>query len=119
MVNIKDFKNLDSEDILRNYDGNNPYINYMKKKLLTEKKYFLSNSQSNYVKNYYNFEPYTINKVIEITDYYGDQLKEEHKLKVSPKKILFDIIIAESDKAYHVIGKLYKNQKDTLYQIPR
>jgi SNF2 family DNA or RNA helicase len=120
MVNIKDFKNLDSEDILRNYDGNNPYINYMKKKLLTEKKYFLSNSQSNYVKNYYNFEPYTINKVIEITDYYGDQLKEEHKLKVSPKKILFDIIIAESDKAYHVIGKLYKNQKDTvLLWVPK
>jgi hypothetical protein len=50
MLDIKDIKNLDSESLLMNYEGKNPYIIYMKKKLTTEKKYFLTNNQSNYVK---------------------------------------------------------------------
>ena len=46
MLDVKDIKNLDGEDLLVTYEGNNPYINYMKKKFQTEKKYFLTNSQS-------------------------------------------------------------------------
>ena len=42
MLDIKDIKGLDSEELLKSYKGKNPYINYMKKKTLTEKKYFLT-----------------------------------------------------------------------------
>ena len=41
MLDVKDIKNLDSEDLLVTYEGNNPYIKYMKKKFQTEKKTFL------------------------------------------------------------------------------
>ena len=81
MLDIKDIKGLDSEDILKSYEGKNPYINYMKKKNMTEKSYYLTNNQTKYVKSYFDFEPKEINKIIEITDYYSEQLKEEHKLK--------------------------------------
>ena len=57
MLDIKDIKNLDGEDLLATYKGNNPYIKYMKKKIETEKKYFLTNNQSKYVKKYLHFEP--------------------------------------------------------------
>jgi SWI/SNF-related matrix-associated actin-dependent regulator 1 of chromatin subfamily A len=120
MLDVKDIKNLDSEDLLITYEGNNPYINYMKKKLQTEKKYFLTNNQSNYIRKYFNFEPKKINKVIELTNYYAEELKEEHKLKILPKKIFIDTLLAESDKAMHVICKLFKNQKDIkLLWIPK
>lgn len=120
MLDIKDIKGLDSEDILKSYIGKNPYINYMKKKSLTEKSYFLTTNQSKYVKSYYNFIPKEINKVIEITDYYSKQLEEEHKLTTTINKILIETLLAESDKAIHVICKFYKNQKEVkLIWIPK
>ena len=59
MLDITDINNLDSDALLMSYEGKNPYIKYMKKKLETENKYFLTNSQSNYVKNYFTFEKNT------------------------------------------------------------
>jgi SWI/SNF-related matrix-associated actin-dependent regulator 1 of chromatin subfamily A len=92
----------------------------MRKKFETEKNYFLTNNQSNYVKNYFTFEPIIINKVIELTNYFSEELKEEHKLKILPKKIFVETLLAESDKAIHVICKLHKNQKDVkLIWIPK
>ena len=120
MLDIKDINNLDSESMLMTYEGKNPYIIYMKKKMMSEKKYFLTNNQSKYVKNYYSIEPIKMNKVIELTNYYSEQLQEEHKLKHQPKKILLETLLAESDKAIHIICKLYKNQKDVkLIWIPK
>ena len=120
MLDVKDIKNLDSEDLLMTYEGKNPYIKYMRKKKETEKNYFLTNNQSNYVKNYFTFEPKVLNKVIELTNYFSEELKEEHKLKITPKKIFVETLLAESDKALHVICKLYKNQKDVkLLWIPK
>ena len=120
MLDVKDIKNLDCEDLLVTYEGNNPYIKYMKKKFQTEKKYFLTNNQSKYIKKYFTFEPKTLNKVIELTTYFAEELKEEHKLKILPKKILAETLLAESDKAIHIICKLYKNQKDVkLIWIPK
>lgn len=120
MLEVGDIKNLDSETLLMSYKGKNPYIRYMKKKLETEKNYFLTNNQSNYVKKYFNSEPKNLNKVVELTDYFAEELKEEHKLKIKPKKIFIETLLAESDKALHVICKLYKNQKDIkLIWIPK
>ena len=120
MLDIKDINNLDSESMLMSYEGKNPYILYMKKKMMTEKKYFLTNSQSKYVKNYYSVEPKKMDMVIELTNYFSEQLQEEHKLKNPPKKILIETLLAESDKAIHIICKLYKNQKDVkLIWVPK
>ena len=120
MLDIKDIKGLGGEELLKSYEGRNPYINYMKKKYLSEKSYFLTTNQSKYVKKFFNFEPRSMNKVIELTNYFAEQLKEEYKLKVPIKKILIETLLAESDKALHVICKFYKNQKDVkLLWIPK
>jgi len=86
MLDIKDIKGLDGEELLESYNGRNPYINYMKKKYTTEKSYFLTNSQTKYIKKFFSFEPKRLNKIIEITTYYSDQLREEYKLNVPIKK---------------------------------
>ena len=120
MLDIKDINNLDTDTLLSSYEGKNPYIRFMKKKMVTEKNYFLTNSQSNYIKTYYYYEPKNINKVIELTDYFSEQLKEEHKLKILPKKIFIDTLLAESEKAIHVLCKLHKKQEDfKLLWIPK
>lgn len=120
MLDIKDIKGLGGEEMLKQYNGKNPYINYMKKKYENEKSYFLTPNQSKYVKKFFKTEPKKINRVIEITQYFGEQLVEEHKLTVPIKKIFVETLLAESDKAIHVICKFYKNQKEVkLIWIPK
>ena len=120
MLDIKDIKGLGGEELLKEYSGNNPYIKYMKKKYLTEKSYFLTTNQSKYVTKFYDFEPKTLNKVVEITNYFAEQLCEEHNLKTPINKIMIETLLAESDKAIHVICKFYRNQKDVkLLWLPK
>ena len=120
MLDIKDIKGLKIEELLVTYNGKNPYINYIKKKYQTEKSYFLTNSQTKYITNYFNYIPKNINKIVEITEYFSNQLKEEYKLTTPINKILVETILAESDKAIHAICKFYKNQKEVkLIWIPK
>jgi len=120
MLDIKDIKGLGAEELLKSYEGKNPYINYMKKKYLSENSYFLTTNQTKYVKSYFNFVPKPLNKIIEITSYFGEQLEKEYTLQVPIKKILIETLLAESDKAIHVICKFYKNQEDVkLLWIPK
>ena len=120
MLDIKDIKGLGVEELLKTYSGKNPYISYMKKKYLTEKNYFLTTNQTKYVKKFFEFEPKKLNKVVKITDYYSEQLMEEHKLKTPFQKVFIETLLAESDKAIHVLCKFYKNQKDVnLIWIPK
>jgi len=120
MLDLKDINNLNSETLLESYKGKNPYIVYMKKKLCEDKKYILTNNQLSYVRKYYNFEPKELNKVIELTNYFSEELKEKYKLKSPPKKILIETLLAESDKAMHVLCKFYQNQKGVkLVWIPK
>tara|TARA_Y100000592_G_scaffold30774_1_gene49094 strand:+ start:2548 stop:4341 length:1794 start_codon:yes stop_codon:yes gene_type:complete len=120
MLDIKDIKGLGGEELLEEYGGNNPYIKYMKNKYLNEKSYFLTTNQSKYVKKFYNFEPKNINKVVEITNYFADQIFEEYKLKTPINKIMIETLLAESEKAIHVICKFYRNQKDVkLLWLPK
>jgi SWI/SNF-related matrix-associated actin-dependent regulator 1 of chromatin subfamily A len=120
MLDIKDIKGLGGEEMLAQYSGKNPYINYMKKKYETEKSYFLTTNQSKYVKKFFGVEPKRVDKIIEITQYFSEQLMEEYKLTIPFKKIFVETLLAESDKAIHVICKFYKNQKDVkLIWIPK
>jgi len=120
MLDIKDIKGLGGEEMLVQYSGKNPYINYMKKKYETEKSYFLTTNQSKYVKKFFDVEPKRVDKIIEITQYFSEQLMEEYKLTIPFKKIFVETLLAESDKAIHVICKFYKNQKDVkLIWIPK
>ncbi len=120
MLDIKDIKGLGGEEMLKQYIGKNPYINYMKKKYENEKSYFLTPNQCKYVKKFFKTEPKKIDRVISITQYFGEQLVEEYKLTVPIKKIFVETLLAESDKAIHVICKFYKNQKEVkLIWIPK
>ena len=120
MLDIKDIKGLGVEELLKTYDGKNPYISYMKKKYLTEKNYFLTTNQTKYVKKFFDFVPKKLNKVVKISNYFSEQLMEEYKLKTPFEKVFIETLLAESDKAIHVLCKFYKNQKDVnLIWIPK
>jgi SWI/SNF-related matrix-associated actin-dependent regulator 1 of chromatin subfamily A len=120
MLDIKNLKGKKAEELLKVYEGKNPYIRYMKKKYELESSYYLTSGQSKYVIDFHNTDPLKMDKVVEITDYYSGVLQEEHKLKKLPKKIMVETLLGETDKAYHALCKLYRNQEGTkLLWIPK
>jgi hypothetical protein len=58
-----------------------------------------------------------INRVIRISSYIGQELKELKNFHT--RKILIEFMLAENDKTYHVYGKLTTKQKSKMYFLPK
>jgi SWI/SNF-related matrix-associated actin-dependent regulator 1 of chromatin subfamily A len=122
LTNMLDLSKLKNRTVLlklKEYDGPNEYIHRLRINALNGK-VILTQSQVAYINDNYTTEPIEINRVIEITPFFGEQLEEKWELKHTPERILVETLLAESDKAYHIKGKLYKNQKKSeLYFVPK
>lgn len=120
MVDLTKLKSRTTLDKVRNYNGTNDHILKMKKKLDNEGFFLLTTSQIQYVEENIEREPIIVNKVVDITPYFGEQLKEKYELKNIPERIFVESLLAENDKSFHVKGRLYKNQKELiLFHIPK
>lgn len=114
MFDLTKLKSRTSLEKIRNYKGSNDHILKMKKKLEDEGFFVLTPNQIQYIEDNYDIEPTKINKVVEITPYQGEQFKEKFDLKNVPEKVFVEQLLSENDKSYHVKGKLYKNQKESI-----
>ena len=110
MLDLSKLKNRTVLLKLKEYDGPNEYIHRLRVNVLNGK-VLLTPSQVAYINDNYTTEPIEISRIIEITPFFGEQLKEKWGLKHTPEKILVETLLAESEKSYHVKGKLYRNQK--------
>jgi SWI/SNF-related matrix-associated actin-dependent regulator 1 of chromatin subfamily A len=120
LININDIKSHSAISLLENYEGINPYLKKLKNEYLKNKKITLTENQSKYVLDNHNREPQYINRVIGITAYLGEELKKIDGLSFTPEKILVEFILAETDKSFHIYGKLKQNQKESkMYWIPK
>lgn len=120
MINLDDLKGRSAIDILENYGGKNPYIKKLRLKLSKNGKLGLTSNQTKYVLENHDKEPIYINRVVSITEYLGKELQEKEGISFIPEKILIEYMLAESDKSYHVYGKLKRNQKKSgMYFIPK
>lgn len=114
MVDINQIKSKKVLGLLNKYNGNNHYISYLKKESEKNSSFSLTENQIDYIFNNHDKEPILIDKIVKITTYLGEQLKTTHNLKHLPEKILIKTILGETDKTYHSIVKLYKNQKNDI-----
>jgi SWI/SNF-related matrix-associated actin-dependent regulator 1 of chromatin subfamily A len=120
LINIDDIGGYSSISKLRDYDGKNPYIKKLKKKLLKDGKITLTDSQKSYILDNYDKEPMLINKIVNISEYLGEALQKQEELSFKPERILIEYILADSEKTYHVYGKLTRKQeKSKMYFLPK
>jgi SWI/SNF-related matrix-associated actin-dependent regulator 1 of chromatin subfamily A len=55
-----------------------------------------------------------------ISSYLGEELKKSENLGFTPERILIEYILAETDKTYHIYGRVKKNQElGKLYWLPK
>jgi len=120
LISLDDLKGHSALSLLENYEGINPYILKLKNELRKNKKISLTDNQSKYVVDNHDREPQMINRVIGITEYLGLELQKQDTLSFIPQRILIEFILAETDKTYHVYGKLNRNQKSSkMYWLPK
>jgi SWI/SNF-related matrix-associated actin-dependent regulator 1 of chromatin subfamily A len=120
LITLNDLKGHSAIGIIGDYNGINPFLLRLKYELKKNGKLTLTETQSKYVLENHNREPQPINRLIGITNYLGEELKKQNNLTFTPEKILIEFILAETDKTYHVYGKLKKNQKESkMYWLPK
>ena len=120
MININDLKSHSSLSLLETYEGINPYIKKLKNEFIKNKKIQLTENQSKYIAENHDKVPQYVNRIISITPYLGEELKKIDELSFTPEKILIEFILAETDKTFHVYGKLKQNQKESkMYWLPK
>jgi len=120
MISLDDLKGHSALSLLETYDGINPYLLKLKNELLKNGKIILTDTQSKYIVENHDREPLFINRVINITEYLGLELQKNDGVSFVPEKILIEFILAETEKSYHVYGKLKRNQIESrMYWLPK
>lgn len=120
MLDISKLKNRKTISKLETYSGHNEYILGLKEKIEEDPSFFISPSVAEYVERNFYKDPVELNKVIDITEFFGKQLQEKYELNHTPSRVFVEVILGDTEKSYHVKGKLFKNQKySPIFYIPK
>jgi SNF2 family DNA or RNA helicase len=120
LINLNDLKGHSALSLLETYSGINPYLLRLKHEYLKNGKIILTETQSKYIIENHEREPLLVNRVIGITKYLGEELQKLENVSFTPEKIMVEFILAETDKSYHVYGKLKRNQTESkMYWLPK
>jgi SWI/SNF-related matrix-associated actin-dependent regulator 1 of chromatin subfamily A len=120
MLDISILKNRKTLLKLEEYSGKNEYILSLKEKLEENGSFFISPSVAEYIENNFDRDPVEVNKVVSITEFFGKQLQEKFDLNHVPEKIMVEWVLGDTEKSYHVKGKVFKNQKySPIFYVPK
>jgi SWI/SNF-related matrix-associated actin-dependent regulator 1 of chromatin subfamily A len=107
-------------EILRNYNGVNPYILSLKKDvILLKKTNVLTNYPVEYIIKNKDRKPIAINKILKIADWYGEKLKTTYEIEFTPEKVQILAFLGETSVAYHCTVKYRKNMNPLELFIPK
>lgn len=110
---------VEARSILSQYEGSNNHILIWKKKLEDSKTFKISRTQAEYILKYHDVVPKVARKFVEIVSSYGSTLMDQKHLTSPPTKIWIEKLLCESEKAYHIWGKIYENEKLTSFWVPK
>lgn len=115
----KKIPEIEAKEILLNYGGNNNQLLEWKMKFQTVKNYKLIKSQADYVIKYQNISPKVARKYIKIVDTFGEKIREEKMLPKVPEQIWCEKLLCETDRAYHIWGKIIDADKLNAFWLPK
>jgi len=120
MIDLDNIKGRNALIRLNLYDGRNPYLIKLKEEYKRKGKIALSNTQEAYIMDNYDRDPIKIDRVITISEYLGEEFKKKYELKFVPERMYVGFCLAQTEKSYHVYGKLTKNQvENRIYWVPK
>ena len=110
---------IEARNILSVYEGSNNQLLDWKRKFLEVKNFKLTRPQSEYVLKYYQVTPKVARKYINIVGSFGEKIMEERLLPKPPEKIWCEKLLCDSDKAFHVWGKVLDSDQLSAMWLPK
>jgi len=106
-------------ELLDTYDGANNHILYMKVKKQTNKKFYPTRTQAEYIVNYYSTKPKVARKWVDLDTYFAEKFAKERYFLETPKQIYIEKLLVEKDKSYHIWGKFFEKDNLSEFWIPK
>jgi len=106
-------------DLLDSYSGANNHILYMKTKKDTNKKFYPTRTQAEYVVTYFDTKPKVARKWVELDPYFAKKFAQERSLFETPEKIYIEKLLVEKDKSYHIWGKFFEKDSLSEFWVPK
>ena len=106
-------------ELLDTYDGANNHILHMKVKKQTNKKFYPTRTQAEYIVNYYNTNPKVARKWVDLDTYFAEKFAKERYFLETPKQIYIEKLLVEKDKSYHIWGKFFEKDNLSEFWIPK
>lgn len=110
---------IEARDILSKYEGSNNQLLEWKKKFVEVKSFKLTRPQSEYAIKYFETNPKIARKYIGIVNSFGEKIMEDRLLPNVPEKIWCEKLLCESDKAYHIWGKIIDSEQNHAFWLPK
>jgi SWI/SNF-related matrix-associated actin-dependent regulator 1 of chromatin subfamily A len=110
---------VEAREILNEYEGSNNVLLEYKRKFVEVKNFKLTRPQSEYVIKYKDTTPKVARKHINIVSTFGEKLMEDMLLPLPPEKVWCEKLLCESDKAYHIWGKVIESQQNHAMWLPK
>ena len=106
--------------LLREYSGDNNMMLYYKKldegsRLILAEDDF----QTVYILKNYDYECFSVNKIVKISSILGENLREKYKLDFTPEKIRITRVIGEMGNSYHCYCQFRKSVNPQLMYIQK
>ena len=115
----KKIPEVEAREILNEYEGSNNVLLEYKRKFVEVKNFKLTRPQSEYVIKYKDTAPKVARKHINIVSTFGEKLMEEMLLPLPPEKVWCEKLLCESDKAFHIWGKVIDSQQNHAMWLPK
>lgn len=107
-------------DILKEYDGSNPYILRLKRDVImyrdTSK---LSEYAVEYVITNKSQVPFEVGKIVKVADWYGEKMRKDYDIEFTPEKVLVLAYLGQTSSAYHCTIKFRQNMEPLETFMPK
>ena len=110
---------IEAREVLSTYEGSNNQLLEYKRKFTEVKNFKLTRPQAEYVLKYKDINPKVARKHISIVSTFGEKIQEEKLLPVPPEKNVCEKFLCESDKAYHIWGKILDSEQNSAFWLPK
>ena len=115
----KNIPEIEARDILSTYEGSNNVLLEYKRKFIDVKNFKLTRPQSEYVIKYKDTVPKVAKKYINIVSTFGEKIMEDRLLPYPPEKIWCEKLLCDSDKAFHIWGKIIETEQNHAMWLPK
>jgi SWI/SNF-related matrix-associated actin-dependent regulator 1 of chromatin subfamily A len=115
----KKIPEIEAREILNEYEGSNNVLLDYKRKFVEVKNFKLTRPQAEYVIKYKDTIPKVARKYIGIVNTFGEKIQEEKLLTLPPNQIWCEKLLCESDKAFHIWGKVTDKEQNYAMWLPK